>query len=407
MPSSVTSGAAPTGAVRPALLGGAPAAPAALPIVRPLFPPLDSFSAEFETALQTGQVTNNGRHVSAFEDALSDYLGVPVAVCNNGETAMLLLLAARGEAGREAPADVICPSYTFAGTPHAIAWTGNRPRFAEMDDRFCLDPVATEAAVGNRTRGILAVDSYGIPCDEAGLADVAERHGLDLHIDSAAAFGARVDGRLTGGFGDGQIFSFHATKPFTTMEGGCVSARDAGLIETVRELRNFGQSADGNCRAPGLNAKMLEVCALVGLRQLPLLEGHLAVRRAAADSLRTRLAALPGLELPAIPEGVGPTWSLLPVVVDEARFGLDRDELARALEAERILVRKYFSPACHRMDAYRALPRAELARTERTADSVIALPLYNDMRPEECDWIVTAFERLFEHAPAVRAALRP
>jgi dTDP-4-amino-4,6-dideoxygalactose transaminase len=352
-----------------------PRAKGPLNIVRPSFPKTGQFLAAFEKALETGQVANNSRWVVEFEARLSEYLGVPTLVFCNGQIGMMTMLRAAGISGGE----VIVPSFTFSATPHAVSWVGAEPVFADILDDLTmrLDPSDVERRITDRTVAILAVDAYGVASDYASLSD----------------------GRLVGGFGDAQMFSFHATKAFSTMEGGCVSSRDPELLARVKALRNFGQVDGADCHEPGLNGKMLEISALIGLEQLKTFEHTVATRRRAVERMRSGLSQIPGLLVGREPAGVQANWLFLPVVVDIEGFGLDREALASALEKHNVFVRKYYSPPCHHMTAYRTQKEVKLDVTERTAYNVIALPLYNDMTDEECDIIVAAIQHVRQSAP--------
>jgi dTDP-4-amino-4,6-dideoxygalactose transaminase len=346
--------------------------------------------AAFEKALETGQVTNNSRWVVEFEARLSEYLGVPTLVFCNGQIGMMAMLRAAGISGGE----VIVPSFTFSATPHAVKWVGAEPIFADILDDMTmrLDPDDVERRITNRTVAILAVDAYGVASDYPSLARVAQRHKLKFLVDSAPSFGTRINGQLVGGCADAQMFSFHATKAFATMEGGCVCSHDPELLGRVKAMRNFGQVDGADCHEPGLNGKMLEISAIIGIEQLKTFEHAIATRRQAVDRMRIRLSRIPGLFVGQEPAGVESNWLYLPVVVDAGKFGMDREALASALEQHNVFVRKYYSPPCHHMTAYSAQREVKLEVTERVAYNVIALPVYNDMTDEECDLIVSAIQ---------------
>ena len=386
-----------------ALLGAAPIFAEPLQIVRPSFPPLDSFAEQFRTALVTGQVTNNGPWVQEFERRLSTFLGVPTIAFVNAQTALMAMLRAAGIDG----GDVIMPSFTFSASAHAVRWAGAEPVFADVadDGSMCLDPRDVEHRITPRTVAIFGVDAYGIACDDAALAEIARRRRLKLLYDSAPAFGTLVNGKPIGGFGDAQVFSFHATKAFATMEGGCLCSHDEGLLARAMAIRNFGQVAGAECDQAGMNGKMTEICALIGIEQLKTFGHAAAVRRRAVERMRSGLERLPGLQLGKAPAGQDPIWLYLPVVVDPRQFGLDRDQLAAALQKENLYVRKYYSPPCHHLAAYRHSNAVVLPVTERYARNVVALPVYNDMSDVECDGIVQAFDEIHRAAAQVAAAL--
>jgi dTDP-4-amino-4,6-dideoxygalactose transaminase len=164
------------------------------------------------------------------------------------------------------------------------------------------------------------------------------------------------------------------------------------LIERARAIRNFGQSADGDCAIAGLNGKMMEICAIIGIEQLKSFEEAAANRRRCVDRISDGLAPIDGLSVGRAPAGQDPIWLYLPIVIDPARFGADRDEVADKLACRNLHVRKYYSPPCHRMSVYAQMRRQpSLPVSERVAKSVLALPIYNDMTVEESAGIIEAF----------------
>jgi dTDP-4-amino-4,6-dideoxygalactose transaminase len=363
-----------------------------LEIVRPRLPPLEAIADKFNRALTSGQVTNNGPWVVEFERQLGDYLGVPTLVFSSGQAALLAMLYAAGVRGGE----VIVPAFTFPATPHAAVWSGADPVFADInhDMSFGVDPEDVERRITERTVAILAVDPYGIACDYASLTAIANRRNLKLLIDSAPAFGTQVAGSLIGAFGHAQIFSFHASKAFNTMEGGCLCTNDAVMIERAKAIRNFGQVSGGDCPVVGFNGKMTEICALIGLEQLKTFGVAAETRRRSAERIGAGLGQIKGLTPARTPAGQLPIWLYLPVIVDSAGFGGNRDEVCNLLTRENLNVRKYYSPPCHHLSVYAAMRRQPvLPNAERAARNVLALPIFNDMTEEECEGIVEAFRR--------------
>jgi dTDP-4-amino-4,6-dideoxygalactose transaminase len=325
-----------------------------------------------------------------------------VAVCNNGETALMLMLRAAGiDSG-----DVIVPSYTFSGTPHAVRWCGANPVFSDINPQtLCLDPEDVERRITPRTRAILGVDVYGIACDYTGFDRIGRKYGLTILYDSAPAFGSRVDGRPIGAFGEAQIFSFHATKAFTTMEGGCVTSRNERLVERVSQLRNFGQVNGADCSEPGVNAKMPEVNALIGIEALDDFNNVVEHRNKIAARYRESLSKTPGLSFAEPPANQNPVWLYFPVIVNAECFGVDRDILAEALAAENLFVRKYFDLPCHHMKAYLSQAATTLPVTESVAYNVVSLPIYNNMTEEEADLFIEGINRIHRNASHLHQAL--
>lgn len=371
-----------------AILGGPPLFDSPLNIVRPRFPTNEIIFERFKAALASGQVTNNSPWVLEFEAQLSQYLAVPTLNFCNGQAALLAMMKAADIEGKE----VIVPSFTFSATPHAVRWCGGIPVFADIknDGSLTIDPEDVERKITSNTAAILGVCPYGIACEYEALAEIGKRHGIKVYFDSAPAFGTKVEGKLVGGFGDAQIFSFHATKAFSTMEGGCVCSHDQAFMERIKNIRNFGLTASGDCEEPGFNGKMPEIAALIGLEQLKTFHEVAAVRRRAVARIRKGLENIPGLKVAQAPSNQEPIWLYLPVIVEAKAFGLNRDQVATVFERENLFVRKYYSPPCHHLTTYKKDDEV-LPYTETAAYNVVALPVYNDMTDDECDGIVQAF----------------
>jgi dTDP-4-amino-4,6-dideoxygalactose transaminase len=237
---------------KPAILGGQPLCSDSLAVVKPVLPAFEQIAGPLRDILNTGYLTNNGPYVQAFEQALGEYFQVPytraVANATLGLFVALTSLKLDGE--------VILPSFTYAATPHTVCRAGLEPVFVDiLPDTFTLDPDAVEAAITPRTAAILPVHIYGHPCEVDALGEIAQRRGLALLYDAAHATGSRYSGRPVGGFGDAEVFSFHATKIFPVGEGGCITTRAGLLAETVALMRKFGDPGDENTIIPGINAK--------------------------------------------------------------------------------------------------------------------------------------------------------
>lgn len=385
---------------RLAVHGGAPLSEKVLGIVRPKLPPLERFADRLRVGMEKGQVTNNGPAVIEFEQKIATYCGAPAVLTNNGQSALMIMLRAAGiESG-----EVIVPSYTFSATPHAVRWVGAKPIFADMKN-MVIDPEDVERRVTSRTVAILGVDVYGLACDYDALERLGNKHGIKVLFDSAPSFGTRVGGKVVGARGDAQIFSFHATKAFNTMEGGAVVSKNSELITRAKALRNFGQIRGADCDEPGINAKMMEISALIGIEQLKDFDEVVAHRFASTEIMRQELEGIPGLSLTPVPAGQMPVWLYFPVVVDPLTFGMGRDVLAQALERENIHVRRYFELPCHHLSCYAEQKHVSLAETQRVAYNVVALPVYNDMKPDECKLIAQAIREIHLQADRVRQVL--
>lgn len=382
------------------VFGGAPLSESPIAPFRPCFPDLDEFINPFSSALKSGLVTNNGSSVQEFEKKLEDYFDAPVAVFNNGQSALMIMLRAAGVRSGE----VIVPSYTFAGTAHAVSWCGATPVFCDLENHRSLTMSASqvEKLINDKTVAILGVDVHGIACDYKQLDRLGKRYDIPVLYDSAQAFGTRVDNQVIGAKGQAQMFSFHATKSFSTMEGGCIVSRDPELMARARTLRNFGQETNTDCFEPGQNGKMLEICALIGIGQLKSFEEAARHRVDIAKYIIKNISTVNGINLPEVPGNQVPVWFNFPIIVDEDIFGLTRDELVRALQAENIEVRKYFETPCHKFSCYATTADRAFPHTDYLSSRVASLPIYSDLRESECDTIIQAIADIGAQAAQVK-----
>ena len=377
----------------PAILGGTPMFPQGMPLARPTIADPAALAREIERIV-TSEVLTNGPTVRRLEERSAEYLGVrhcvAVASCTTG-----LMLALRAS---EISGDVIVPSFTFAATAHAVAWNGLRPVFADVDPRtLTLSPAAAERSIGVRVSAILATHLYGAPADVDGLADVAGRNGISLFFDAAHGFGARRDGRMVGGFGGAEVFSMTPTKTLIAGEGGIIATNDDLLAERCRIGRNYGNPGDYDCRFIGLNARMSELHAALALASFEDLEERIVRRNELATRYRDVLAEVPGIGFPLVREQDRSTYKDLTILVDEAEFGISADELAEALSAEGVETRRYYSPAVHRMRAYRGLAAGvSLPVTDAAARAALSLPLATDMTGAQIEQLGDGIRRIGE-----------
>lgn len=361
----------------PAVLGGQPAFPERLALVRPSIGDPAGIAATAEKILRSGVLTN-GPYVRELEARVADHLGVDHCVAVSSCTAgLMLVLRAAGITG-----EVVVPTFTFSATAHAVAWNGSRVRFADVDPRsLTMSPSSVERAIGPETEAILAVHVYGTPCDVEALSAVAERSGLRLFFDAAHAFGSRHRDRPIGGFGDAEVFSLSPTKILVAGEGGLITTNDPQLAQRCRIGRDYGNPGDYNCIFVGLNARMSELHAATALASLDGIEDQIAHRNMLAETYRAALQGIPGLGFPELGEGDRSTYKDFTVLVDAERFGMDVEELARALEAEGIDSRRYYVPLVHEMQAYQREARANghLLVSHAMAGMVLTLPMWSAM----------------------------
>lgn len=390
-----------------ALFTGRPSFPEVLHVGRPNIANRERFLERTGQMLDRRWLSNNGPLVQEFEQRIAEFLGVKHCICVcNATIGLEIAIRAAGLEG-----EVIVPSYTFIATAHALQWQEITPVFADMDPTtHNLDPAQIERHITPRTTAIIGTHVWGRPCPVEALAEIAQQRGLKLMFDAAHAFGCSHQGRMIGGFGLAEVFSFHATKFLNSFEGGAITTNDDSLAAKIRLMTNFGFAGYDNVLCLGTNGKMTEVCAAMGLTNLEGIEVLVAVNRRNYDAYRAGLASIPGVTLMAYSPAERCNCQYVVVEVEEAKSGLSRDELITVLHAENVLARKYFWPGCHQMEPYRsAMPQASmcLPETERVAAKVMVLPTGTAVLPTDILNICQILSVAVGQAEVVRRKLRP
>ena len=376
-----------------AVNGGSPAFSEPLHVGKPNISNRIEFMSHVEQILDNQWLTNNGPMVEKFEKEVAEHLGVKhcVAMCN-GTIALEIAIRALGLTG-----EVIVPSWTFVATAHALYWQGITPVFADINPlTHNLDPEAVRRMITPRTSGIIGVHLWGRAAPVEELQTIATEHGLKLMFDAAHAFGSSYNGQSIGSFGACEVFSFHATKAFNTMEGGAVTTNDDELAETIRLMRNFGFKGYDNVIHPGTNGKMIEVCAAMGLANLRGFDSIIDTNQRNHAMYKQALANIPNIKLLdyAPTERNSHHYVVIEVCED---CPVQRNDIIAVLHAENILARKYFWPGCHMMQPYRDLfPHAGLVlpHTKQVAERVIVLPAGSSITTEKIQIICSIMQSL-------------
>jgi dTDP-4-dehydro-6-deoxyglucose aminotransferase len=389
-----------------AVLGGPQAFAEPLYVGRPNIGDRGRLLARINDLLDRRWLTNGGQYVQELEARIAEQVGVRHCVAMaNGTVALEIAIRASGLAG-----EVIVPSFTFVATAHALQWQQITPVFCDIDPvTHNLDPAQIEGLITPRTTGILGVHLWGRPCDVKALADIARRHRLKLLFDAAHAFGCTCGGQPVGGFGDAEIFSFHATKFLNSFEGGAVVTNDGALADRIRLMQNFGFADYDEVVYVGTNGKMTEVAAAMGLTSLESMAEFVEVNRRNHRRYREELSGVPGLTLVEYDESEAGNFQYVVLEVDEFRAGLSRDALKDVLWAENVLARRYFHPGCHRMEPYRSyFPNAGLLlpQTERLTEQVLALPTGTAVEPEEIARVCEIIRLALAHGPELKERLQ-
>ena len=357
-----------------AFFGGKPSFPNALHVGRPNIGNRKKFEERVGDILDRRWLTNGGQYVQEFERQIEQFIGVKhcIAICN-ATVALEIAIRALGMKG-----EVIIPSFTFIATAHALQWQEITPVFCDIDPQtHNLDPKQVERMITPRTTGIIGVHVWGRACEVDALSEIAHRRSLRLLFDAAHAFACTYKGRMIGEFGDAEVFSFHATKFFNTLEGGAVVTNDDALAHKIRLMKNFGFTNYDQTDYVGINGKMNEVSAAMGLTNLESLDEFIAVNRQNYQYYRSYLAGLEGVSLIAFDDVEKYNYQYVVLEIDRQITGVTRDELVAVLHAENVLARRYFFPGCHQMEPYRSyFPHAGLLlpQTEILTQRVLCLP---------------------------------
>ena len=348
-------------------------------LVRPVLPTFEEMASEIREILASGMVTK-GRYLRLFEEAVAEHLGVQHAVAVSSCTAGLMLAyRCLGLTG-----DVVVPSFTFMATVSALIWAGARPIFADVDRQtHNLDPGAVEAAITPRTSAIVAAHIFGNPADVEALQEIADRHRVKLVFDAAHGFGALYRGAPVGPQSDVQVYSLSPTKLLIAGEGGIVATNDGDLADRVRWGREYGNSGGYDSAFAGMNARMPEINAVMGLHSLRKLEEAAQRRNELVSLYRQELGRLPGIGFQLVRPGDRCSYKDFSITVDPDAFGLTRDDLAEALNARNVDTRAYYDPPVHRQTAYRQYwDGRPLPVTDLLAERSLSLPLWSRMDGE-------------------------
>jgi dTDP-4-amino-4,6-dideoxygalactose transaminase len=344
-------------------------------VTQPYLPDLKEFYPYLEAIWESKNLTNGGVFHQQLEAELCDYLGVKhVSLFSNGTLALIVALQALGISG-----EVITSPYSFVATTNSLIWNGIAPVFSDIDPiSMNLDPGRIETAITKKTKAILPVHCYGVPCDVDVIQKIADKYGLKVIYDAAHAFGVKFNGQSLLNYGDLSILSFHATKVFNTFEGGAIISHTPEMKNRIDQLKNFGFVDEVTVVESGMNGKMSEINAAFGLVQLKHMEEVASQRKRVSDFYNRELADVVGIEIPVGNHSPESNHSYYPILVTPA-FPISRDALYEALKLEEIFSRRYFYPLISNFPMYKDLPSSlpnNLQVAERFAAQVLCLPIY-------------------------------
>ncbi len=351
-----------------------------IPVTKTYLPPLDQYIIQLEKIWQDGWITNNGPLTKELAGSLRDYLGVSnLELVANGTLALQLAIKALNLKG-----EIITTPFSYVATTTAILWESCKPVFVDIEDNtFCIDANRIEAAITERTSAILATHVYGYPCNVEKIEQVAKKHGLKVIYDAAHAFGVKLNGQSILCHGDVSALSFHATKLFHTTEGGALVCKDESIARQIGLMKKFGHIGEDDYLEVGINAKMSEMHAAMGLCVLPKVDEIIAYRRALSEHYDSCLKGL-GLIRPRAVKGLEYNYGYYPVVFPSHENMM---RVRQALIDNGVMPRRYFYPSLNTLPYLRPDQQLPCPVSESIASRVLCLPLYFGLEQQEIDRI--------------------
>lgn len=352
-------------------------------------PSYEEYCEEIKSIWDTKWLTNNGEKHSLLEKKLEDYLNIDnVTLFSNGHLALYSAIKAMNLTG-----EVITTPFTFASTTHAIVQNGLTPVFCDIrEDNYTIDADKIENLITEKTSAIVAVHVYGSVCDVEKIEEIAKKHNLKVIYDAAHAFGVEYKNKSIASYGDMCMFSFHATKVFNTIEGGAIAYKDSKMLKKLEQLKNFGIVDSEHVSMPGMNCKMNEFQAAMGLCNLKHISDEIAKRKKIVEHYDKKLKNLKGIKILTKKKDVKYNYAYYPIVVLED-YKYSRDALFMLLSENGIFSRKYFYPLTSDFECYKDKYESNnIPIAHNIASRVLTLPLYADLELEDvdriCDFII-------------------
>ena len=366
-----------------AVFGGRPEFTQPLVFGRPNLPAVSDLSSSLKRTISNGWLSNNGPRVREFEEKIAELTNTRHCIAtDNGTSALQITARALNMLGR-----VIVPSFTFIATPHAFAWQGGVPVFVDVDPAtHCIDPQAVLDAWQHDITGICGVHLWGNLCDVDALTEIAATKNVPLIFDGAHALTCEDSrGLKVGGFGEAEVFSFHATKFINSSEGGAVTTNNPDLARELRTTRNFSFDESGNAQQIGTNAKMSEVAATIGLHSLSHLSEITRANRSNLERYKANLIGANNLSIASPYQQEFNNCQYVVLKVANEENSMSRETLLRCMRSEGIHAKAYFTPPCHLANAYRDSCSKTLPTTEKLSQQLMCLPTGLSVTHDEID----------------------
>ena len=363
-------------------------------VTKPFLPPIEEYEEKLKEIWQNNWLTNKGPLYYRFEDKLKKYIDCNnICLTVNGHSSLDIAVKSLGISG-----EVITTPFTFASTTHALTMNGIKPVFCDIKESdLTIDEEKIENLITSKTTAILAVHVYGHMCNVEKINKIAEKHNLKVIYDAAHAFGCIYNGQSIANYGDASIFSFHATKLFNTIEGGCCVYKDNKYEKLFNAYRNFGIYDEDIVYYVGGNAKMNEFQAAMGLVNINYIDDIIVKRKKLTQYYRNKLDGIRGIKY-FVSDSIKDykyNYAYMPIVVDNSALAIDRDSLYSKLKEYGIYTRKYFYPCIPDYACYKDLyGNCDIPIARKIADSVLCLPLYYDLEYDDIDYIIDSIKQI-------------
>jgi dTDP-4-amino-4,6-dideoxygalactose transaminase len=363
-------------------------------VAQPSLPPLEQFMPYLKEIWDSKLLTNGGRFHRELESKLAEYLGVPyISLFSNATIALLTAFKALRVKG-----EVITTPYSFVATSHSLLWNGLKPVFVDIEPGgFNISAEKIEAAITNETTAILPVHCYGTPCNTTKIQEIADSYNLKIIYDAAHAFGVTVGGKSILNEGDLSIVSFHATKVFNTFEGGAIISHDLKTKKHIDNMKNFGFINEVSVATVGINGKMSEFNAALGLLQLGQIDELISRRNHVDKIYRLELSDVDGIEIPEISENFKSNHSYFPIRI-KSNFPHTRDDLYFGLRDMNVMARRYFYPLISEFPMYRDLPSSvpnNLPMSHLASSQIICLPMHAELSEQDVYYVVNCIKEIY------------
>lgn len=360
-----------------------------IPVTKTYLPSLEDYSSYLQQIWQGGYLTNNGPLSRQLASHITNFLGIAnLELVANGTLAIQLAIKALSLQG-----EVITTPYSYVATTNSILWEGCEPVFVDIEEQtFCINPDLIEAAITRKTSAILATHVYGYPCDVARIQQIADKHNLKVIYDAAHAFGVRLAGESILLHGDCSTLSFHATKLFHTAEGGAVVCKDAEVTKRVFLMKKFGHIGEDDYIDIGINAKMSELHAAMGLCVLSNINDIIAARKEVSGWYDEQLDGC-SLQRPAPPATFEYNYAYFPVIFSTHKVMM---RARQALIDNGIGPRRYFYPSLNTLPFLKPELKRACPISQSVSSRVLCLPLFVGLSKKEVEAICSIIRRAIQ-----------